>query len=267
LSESIRRIRDGDFTLDLRDNAEGEWSILKSDVRKLTARLAEQSAVLQSEKDALRDALTNISHQLKTPLTSLSIMAELLEDENLPPERRREFVAGLKIGLSHMEWLSLALLKMAKLDAGAVEFRREPIYTRALIAQSVENLKILLDVRGQSVTVGDGGAVIIDCDAQWTAEALTNIIKNAAEQSPEKCAIRVSYGENPLCAWIAVTDSGGGISKEDMPHLFRRFYKSGKQGGFGIGLPLSLAIMRGQNGDIDAENVNDGAVFTLKFFR
>jgi len=154
---------------------------------------------------------------------------------------------------------------MAKLDAGAVEFLEESIQSSTLISLALEPLNILLDIKNQSVEAI--GEIELLCDKRWTAEALTNVIKNALEYSPEGSSIRIESGTNPISRWISVTDCGNGIPNDKIAGLFRRFEGSRSDKGYGIGLPLALAIMRGQNGDIEVDGGNgSGATFTLKFF-
>jgi len=270
LSDNIRRIIDGQ-AVDLRDNREGVCSILKNDIHTLASLKNEQVNALQRELDKLKDALTDISHQLKTPLTSMMIMADLLENALLsdapPLEKQTEFIANIKTDLTRMEWLVSALLKMAKLDAGAVEFRREAVPSDALASLALEPLQILLDIKNQRVEIS--GVTELVCDKRWTAEALTNVLKNASECSPDGGKIRIESGMNPICKWISVTDSGEGITKDEIASLFKRFEGSRSDKGYGIGLPLALAIMRGQDGDIEISGGGNGsgATFTLKFFK
>ncbi len=254
LSAGVRKIIDGQ-SIDLRDNREGVLSILKNDIHTLAELKNEQVEALRHDRIVLSDTLANISHQLKTPLTSMRIMADLLEDA---PEDRR--------ALSRMEWLVSALLKIAKLDAGAVIFVPEKVFSDTLIANALEPLRILLELKDQSVEI-TGGAELV-CDKRWTAEALTNVLKNASEYSPEGGAIRIDTGVNPICSWISVTDSGIGLSAPEIARLFKRFEGSRSEAGYGIGLPLALAVMRGQNGDIEVDGGKGvGATFTLKFYR
>ena len=270
LSDDIRRIIDGQ-EIDLRNNREGVWCILRNDIHTLANLKNEQFDVLQNERDVMKDTLTNISHQIKTPLTSMMIMADLLE--NAPPDKQTEFLANIRTGLIRLEWLASALLKMAKLDAGAVEFHREPVSSGVLVDLALEPLQILLDIKGQCVDfVGDdgaGGEIELFCDKRWTAEALTNVIKNASEYSPEGGVIRIESGMNPICTWVSVIDNGTGIPGNKIARLFKRFEGSRSDKGYGIGIPLALAIMRGQNGDIEVDGGGNsvGATFTLKFYR
>ena len=263
LSDDIRKIIDGQ-NIDLRDNREGMWSILKNDIHTLANLKNEQVDQLCRERDITGETLTNISHQIKTPLTSMMIMADVLE--NVPIEKQSEFLFNIKIGLTRLDWLASALLKMAKLDAGAVEFSMENMQSTELINLALEPLQILLDVKNQGIQISS--EMELFCDKRWTAEALSNVIKNASEYSPEGGLIRIESGTNPICRWISVTDSGKGIPVYKIAGLFRRFEGSRSDKGYGIGLPLALAIMRGQNGDIEVNGGDDsGAVFTLKFFK
>lgn len=275
LSDDVRKIIDGQ-DIDIRDNREGALSVLKNDIHTLASLKNEQVRVLQRERSVMAANLADITHQLKTPLASMTIMADLLE--NAPAEKQAEFLTNIKTGLTRMEWLVSALLKMAKLDAGAAEFSPEHIKASELIKIALEPLGILLDIKNQSIEIAStteprensqpDSDTMLFCDRRWTAEALTNVIKNASEYSPEGGQIRIVSGRNPICAWISVTDSGAGIAKADIAKIFKRFEGSRSNKGYGIGLPLALAIMRGQNGDIEVAPGGDksGATFTLKFY-
>jgi len=257
-SQKIRQIIDGQ-DVDLRVNDEGIWNILCNDIHILAQLKHEQVTVLKRDKAMLKDTLADISHQLKTPLTSMTIMADLLEEA--PPEKQAQFIANIKTSLARTDWLVSALLKMAKLEAGAVEFAQEHVKFADLLVLALEPLQIQLELKNQSVK--RTGEVKLRCDKRWTAEALTNLIKNASEHAPENSNIQIQAGVNPICAWVSVTDKGPGICDTARAKLFRRFES---QSGTGIGLPLAMAIMRGQGGDIEVASGDVGAIFTLKFY-
>ena len=261
LSQDIRRIIDGQ-AVDLRDNLEGRLSALKNDIHTLSGRLNEKAKNLQNEKAAMANTLADISHQLKTPLTAMMMMAELLE--TAPPEKHPEFISNLKQGLTQTEWLANALLKMAKLESGSAAFNMITIPASKLVDIAATPLKILLDIKDQRINLT--GEASLYCDRNWTAEALTNIIKNASEHSPQGSVIEITAGANPISRWLSITDAGDGIPAARYKELFTRFGGSGK--GIGIGLALAMAIMRGQNGDIEVDRGGDGkgATFTLKFY-
>lgn len=264
LSDKIRKAIDGQ-SVDFRDNREGKLSILKNDIHTLVNLKNEQADAFLKERDFLEETLENISHQLKTPLTSMMIMADLLE--NAPPDKQEEFTANIKIGLTRMEWLVSVLLKMAKLDNGSIDFSMQTMSVKQLINTALEPLQIMLDVKNQAVELANDTDIY--CDKRWTAEALTNVLKNASECSPINSSIYIDCGKNPICTWISVTDSGKGIPKEKISSIFQRFESSQNDKGYGVGLPLSLAIFRGQNGDIEVDGVRNGsgATFTLKLYK
>lgn len=265
LSDDIRRIIDGQ-SIDIRDNKEGLFSILKNDIHTLAMLKNEQVDALQTDKEKLKETLANISHQLKTPLTSMLIMIDLIEDAL--PEKRLEFINNIRISLTHTEWLVSSLLKMAKLDADAVEFIFSEYVASDIVNLALEPLNMLLDIKNQSVNIlGDN--IKFRCDRRWTAEALNNIIKNASEYSPEGSVLTISAGTNPMSSWLSVTDCGNGIATNDIPKLFKRYKGSRSEKGYGVGLALSLAIMKRQNGDIEVDGGGNGigATFTIKLFK
>ena len=266
LSENIRKIIDGQ-DVDLRDNREGPLSILKNDIHTLASMKREQVDILEDETALMRSTMENISHQLKTPLTSMLIMADLLEDA--PKDKQAEFLSNIKRELLHVDWLVSTLLKMAKLDANAVFFTLEDVTANTLLEQALEPLQILREVREQHIELSGNLALIFHCDIPWTKEALTNVIKNAMEHSPPQSIIRIVVDENPICKWIAITDSGEGIPRTKIKSLFRRFSGERSKKGYGIGLPLALAIMHGLGGDIEVNGGGNGrgATFVLKFYR
>lgn len=264
LSDGIRKAIDGQ-DIDIRDNKEGALSILKNDIHTLINIEKEQRSKAQEEREHLSEYLTDISHQLKTPITSMMLMTNLLEDA--PVEKQREFIFSMKKELAHMEWLISALLKMAKLDSGTVNFILSDISTGELIREASKSLSILLDIKNQKIEMKN--EIMLHCDKRWTEEALTNLLKNAIESSKENSVIYIDSGENPIYKWISITDTGEGIPREKMQTLFKRFENSQNQNGYGIGLPLALSIMRGQNGDIEVSSKGNGkgATFTMKLYK
>ena len=209
--------------------------------------------------------MADISHQLKTPITSMMIMADLIEEAE--PEKQQEFIHNIKFSLNKMEWLVGSLLKMAKIDAHAVSFSKKQIKVSELIETVKISVGILLDINSQSLELMNDCLVI--CDKRWTVEALTNIVKNAIEHSSCDSTIEINSGENPVYYWISVKDHGEGMNRNSYTALFKRFQYSTNENGFGIGMPLALSIIKGQNGDIDVDfGIKDqGTTFTIKFFK
>lgn len=264
LSTELRRAINGE-TVEFRDNQEGALSVLKNDLHTLVTQLSAERDAADAARAEFAEYMENITHQLKTPVTSMMLMADLLEAA--PPERQEEFLANIRTSLARMNWLVDTLLKLAKLDAGAVQFERAAVTAQALVEAALSPLAILLDVQDQQVALANDA--VLHCDKRWTVEALTNLLKNACEASPSGSTIIVDVGENPLYEWLSVRDGGSGLSREEMAQLFVRFAGSQKARGVGIGLPLALAIVRGQNGDIDVDagGKGTGATFTLKFYK
>ena len=263
LSADVKRLIAGE-EIDIRDNREGALKILKNDIQTLATYKKEQVSVLQQERDILKETLADISHQLKTPLTSMMIMTELLEDA--PPEKQLQFISNIQSSLHRTEWLVSALLKMAKLEAKAVTFNMEAVSSAELVRAAIESLKIQLELKEQEIEVV--GEQIFWCDKRWTAEALANIIKNASEHAPVGSVIKICSGANPISVWMSVTDAGTGLERSQIAKLFKRFEGSDGTKGYGIGLPLALTIMKSQFGDIavDGGGKGKGATFTLKFY-
>jgi signal transduction histidine kinase len=270
LSGYLRQISSGDYTLDVRDNREGELSILKNEIYKVTLMLSEQSLSLQHDKTQLKNAISDISHQLKTPLTSMKVMADLLSEARLPVKKREEFTRNIRIQLERIEWLVSSLLKLARIDTGTVKFKKEPVAVRKLMQKALEPLLIPMDIKGQSVFIKGEETVAFIGDLNWTVEAVLNILKNCVEHTQEGGVISIFYAENPLYTEIVIADNGKGIPREDMPYIFKRFYK-GKNSGedsVGIGLAMAHSIITSQNGDIEVKSEKEkGTQFRLKFYK
>ncbi|MEW9051208.1 MAG: HAMP domain-containing sensor histidine kinase [Neobacillus sp.] len=270
LSGYLRRVASGDYTLDVRDNYEGELSILKSDIYKVTLMLSEQGARLQQDKLKLTDAISDISHQLKTPLTSMMVMTDLLSDPKLNETKRAEFTRNIGTQLERIEWLVSSLLKLSKIDAGTVLFKKEKIFVHQLIEKAVRPVLIPIDIKQQTLTIIGEKSVTFLGDLNWTAEAIINILKNCVEHTDEGGKITITFSENTLYTEITIQDNGRGIPKEDLPYIFKRFYK-GKNAGedsVGIGLAMAYSIITSQKGDIEVTSlIGKGTQFHIKFYK
>lgn len=269
LSDYLRRISAGEYSLDIRDNAEGELSILKSEIYKVTLMLSESNQRLEREKLLLSDQMADISHQLKTPLTSMLMMVDLLRDDQLLAAKRREFTAHLRTQLERIEWLVSSLLKMSKLDAGVADMKMADVSAEVLLEQALRPLLIPLEVKEINCSVHAAGQVV-NCDLRWTTEAIINILKNCVEHTPQGGSIEISVQDNPLYSEINIKDNGSGIEKQDLPHIFTRFYrgKNASSASIGIGLALSKSIVRSQQGDITvASKLGQGSTFCIRFYK
>ena len=269
LSADIDRILHGnDMNLSFDKYHEGELAVLQSEIHKMTMRLREQRWQLEDDKRYLANALADISHQVRTPLTSINLLVGLLSEPNIPDERRRKLTHELLDLLLRIDWLITTLLKISKLDAGTVRFQQETISLNELIRKATDSLLIPIEIKEQNLYINANGN--FTGDVSWTVEAISNIVKNCVEHTPNGGEIRIEAGENSLFAEIVISDSGSGIAQEDLPHIFERFYKSKNAGdkNFGIGLSLTRMIIINQNGVIKAENnAAKGALFTIRFYK
>ncbi len=270
LSSYLRRISNGDYSLDLRDNYEGELSILKSDIYKVTLMLSEHHSLLQEDKVKLTNAISDISHQLKTPLTSMMVMADLLGDVQLDEMKRQEFTNNIRVQLERIDWLVTSLLKLSKIDAGTVAFKKDHVYVCELIERAIQPVLVPMDIKQQVLKVSGKNEVSFIGDFNWTAEAIINILKNCVEHTKDGGTISISFSENALFTELIVSDNGEGISKEDLPYIFKRFYK-GKNAGedsVGIGLAMAYGMIKSQQGDIEVKSIHgEGTEFIIKFYK
>lgn len=231
----------------------------------MTRRLIEQAEALKMEKGNLANALADISHQLKTPLTSLNILNASLCNEELTDEERYELIRKQTMLLSRMEWLIATLLKISKLDAGTITLKPQEIYLKDVVEKAIRPLEIAAELKMQTITQVIPAELKLALDADWTAEALGNVIKNCIEHSPESSSIEIKAIERPLLTQIIIADNGAGFRKKDIPHLFDRFYQgSGSTiGNAGLGLALAKTIIVNQGGVIQAKTGSQ-AVQNLK---
>ena len=268
LADDIDQVLHGDSSIDFDSYSEGELSILHSEIYKMTVRLREQQQKLLSDKEYLADSLADISHQIRTPLTSINLLVERLSATGLTDECRHQLANELYELLGRIDWLITTLLKISKLDAGTVQFNKETVSLEMLINKSCAPLLIPIELRGQELIIRAEGDFY--GDPAWTSEAVGNMVKNCMEHTPDGGRIEINAVETALYSEIVIKDNGTGISPEDLPHIFERFYKGKDSDGksFGIGLALSRMIIAGQKGTVKAENrKNAGAMFTLRFYK
>lgn len=268
LSSDLDQLLIGGIPLPIRDYQEGELSILANHIQKLTLRLIESAEVVEADKKHLADSLADISHQLRTPLTSMNLTTSMLRESNLTDERRMELTGELRRLLTRTDWLVETLLKISKLDAGTVKLTQKKISVRQLIDRAAAPLAIPMDLRNQMLVISCKEEAL-SCDLVWTAEALGNILKNCMEHTPESGTITVAASETALYTQIEVEDTGSGFDAKDIPHLFERFYKgsNASENSYGIGLALARTVITSQNGTVQAMNGESGAKFVIKFYK
>lgn len=246
---------------------EGELAILQTQLQKLLVKLRQSSARDQEDKAFLRDSIADISHQLRTPMTSLNLIAAMLPEVGADSVRQRELQQQLNQLLQRIDWLVDALLNLAKIDAGTAYFRRNTLDAAQVLRQAAEPLEIAREIRGITLQVTGSGSYT--GDGAWSAEALGNILKNCMEHVPQGGKILVEISQTPLYTQLCLQDTGPGFAPDDLPHLFERFYKghNAAANSFGIGLALAQRIISAQNGTIRAQNAPEGgALFTVRFY-
>ena len=250
-------------------NKEGELAVLNSEIYKMTVRLREQTERLENEKNYLKDYLANISHQIRTPMTSINIMISRLSRQELTFEDRFKIIKEISKLLTRIEWLITALLKVAQLESDTVKLKKEKTNVEEVVNKALEPLKIQAEIKNIKMKLKIEKNTNYKGDYYWSVEAISNIIKNCIEHSENGGIIEIISEINPIYTEIIITDEGKGICKEDLPHLFERFYRGNNSGseGIGIGLYLTKMIVSKQNGVITAKNrENKGAEFNIKFF-
>lgn len=251
----------------LLNRQEDEFSRLEDELYKTVTELRQSRERAVRERQSLADNLADISHQLKTPITSMSLMAQLLSDSCRDEET--VYLDKLKRQLARLESLVSSLLTLSKLDAGTLSLKREPVQVYAMLARASEPIEEMLQQNGLRLLMPPESDIRFTGDADWTAEAFLNVIKNCCEHTPGGGTISISCSQNPLYAEVIVEDGGAGIDKADLPHIFERFYKgkNAAKDSAGIGLSLAKSIIEKQGGAIRAENgVKGGARFAVKFY-
>lgn len=267
----LEEINRGNYKLDISDNSEENWSILKNELYKTTVMLKEAAENSEQDKVQLKDSLSDISHQIKTPLTSMIIMLDaILDDKEMEEQTRNQFLHDMKREITGTRFLVEALLKLSKLDSNTVKFTRQSVNIEEVLSEAVKNVEILGELKNISIKLSGSAESKLQCDVKWQTEAITNILKNCIEHSDENGEIKITYSENFLYTEVAIEDFGKGVAPEDLPHIFERFYKGKNTGkdSVGIGLALVKAIVEKDNGYIQADSrLGKGTKFRVRYFR
>lgn len=269
ITKYIEQINQKNYKLNIEENSEEELSILKNEIYKTTVMLNEIAENEMKDKQNLKESLSDISHQLKTPLTSIIIMLDnIIDNKEMSLEVREEFIKDIKREITNIQFLIETLLKLSKLDANSVEFINEEIKVEEIIQKAVKNVAIICDLKNIKVNITGNCKEKLLCDERWQIEAITNVLKNAAEHSKNNSQIDINYTQNKAYTKITIKDYGIGINEKDLKHIFERFYKgeNASKDSVGIGLALTKAIIEKNNGYITAiSKENDGTTFTIKY--
>lgn len=270
LAGQIDEILHGNSMPEFKHFHEGDLEILRDEIYKMTIRLKEQADLLQKEKSSLADALADISHQIRTPLTALHILLERMRSPELNTDTRRRLLRDAQRLLSKIEWLVTALLKMSKLEAESISLQKETIPLKNFLADAVSPFELAMEIHSKTCNISGADGKSFIGDYAWTLEAVQNVIKNGLEYTPDGGELTICCEENPLYTELQITDSGPGIPKTDLPHLFERFYRGENAGrdSFGIGLALAQMILSRENAVIQAQNVKEGGgQFRIRFYK
>lgn len=254
-------------TLDLRDNEEGRFSVLKNKVYDITVLLREKNQSLESNKKETEQLLADISHQLKTPITSLRMTNEILYMD-MPQEKRMEFLDNMQADLWKIEWFVKTILNLAKLDSKTLTLKKEETMAEELSKEMIDSFKIYCEVSGCNISSFGEQGITLWCDKKWLLEALRNILKNAVEHGASQ--ITLSWSENNLYTKLEIADDGEGIEKAELPHIFERFYrmKGSKEDSMGLGLAFTKSMIAYQNGEVKVKSKKgEGTVFIIKFYK
>lgn len=270
ITNYIQEINKMNYKLDIQDNSEGELSILKNELYKITVMLKETAENSKKDKINLKNSLSDISHQLKTPLTSIMIMLDnIIDNKNMDENLKEEFLKNIKREITNVKFLTETILKLSKLESCTVEFIKKEVKIKDIIDECIKNVEILCDLKNIHIIIDGNDKDKIICDFKWQVEAITNILKNAVEHSKQDDKILIKFMQNKIYSEIQIQDFGKGIAKEDLQHIFDRFYKGKNSGSesVGIGLALAKSIIESNNGYVTVESeVNKGSKFLIKYY-
>lgn len=268
ITKCLEEINKRNYKIDIEEMSEDELSILKNELYKVTIKLKEDAENSKQAKKDLKDTLADISHQLKTPITSILIILDnIIDNPDMDKNTREDFIRDIKRELLNMNFLALNLLKLSKLDSNTVHFLKKEVSLNEIVTSSIKNVSPLCDLKNITIAKNLESGIKINCDLNWQVEAITNILKNCVEHSNENSKIDIMTTTNKVYSSIEIRDYGPGISQKDLPHIFERFYKgaSSSSNSIGIGLSLAKKIIESNNGLIMVDTSKKGTTFTIKY--
>ena len=266
----IKEINKKNYAFNIEDNTEDELSILKNEIYKTTVMLKEMAESSKDDKLRLKDSLSDISHQLKTPLTSINIMLDnILDNPNMDEDTKEKFIQSIKREVTNISNLATEILKLSKFDANVVRFENKEVLVKDIIKKAISNVEMMAEIKNVEIKVVFHDNVKLVCDLNWQVEAIINILKNCIEHSSENSFINIEVIDNKIYKEIIIKDSGEGIDKKDLLHIFERFYKgkNSSKDSVGIGLALAKKIIEMNNGSISVNSVKGkGTIFTIRYY-
>ena len=269
ITNYIEQINNKNYALDIQDNSEDELSVLKNELYKITVMLKEQAENSAKDKINLKNSLEDISHQLKTPLTSITIMLDnILDSPDMDLQTRNEFIKDIYREIANIKFLVQNLLILSKFDANTITFNENEEKLEDIIEEAKQNVASICDLKNIQIILEGKEDAKTTCDLKWQVEALTNILKNCAEHSNNNTKINVLYSENNMYSEIVIKDEGSGIDQKDLKHIFERFYKgkNSDKDSIGIGLSLAKTIIEKDNGFITVDSeLGKGTTFYIKY--
>ncbi len=263
LTTYLEKVNNGDSDI-LFQVGEDDLSKLQDEIYKTVTMLSQTRNMALRAKNNFAENLYNIAHQIKTPITSISLSVQIMREN--PSSKYLDQIQGRLSQLTHLEE---TLLLLSRIDAGTLPLEKKAVDLYTVLMLAADNLQDLLAKSNVSVDIPELGEITIQADLDWTMEAIINLLKNCMEHTPPGGVIHCSYEQNPIYTQIKIWDTGAGFAKEDLPHLFERFYRGQNaiHSGIGIGLSLSKAIIESQNGTISAKNLVDGgACYEIRFY-
>ncbi len=274
LSDYLEQVNMGKAVV-LSVSGEDLFSRLEDEIYKTVTFLYQTKDAAVQAKNDFAENLSNIAHQIKTPITAISLSLQTLSEMPMKKEYEKDRMEQIKKQLNRLIYLEESLLVLSRLDAGTLMFQKEDVDVFTLLVLAADNLQELFADSGTLIDIPESGEMAVTADLNWTMEAVINVMKNCMEHNAGG-TVHCSYGQNPLYTEIFIWDEGDGFAKEDIPHLFKRFYR-GKNAdaggnirgsGIGIGLALSKEIIEHQNGTIRAKNLpNGGACFEIRLYK
>ena len=265
----IKDYIDGNYTVHLPQSNEGNIYQLLASVDQLATMLQAKNNTEQKTKEFLKNTISDISHQLKTPLSALMMYQEIIENEPDNPETVKEFSFKIGTALKRIEQLIQSMLKITRIDAGSIYFEKSNYSIHNILNHAINELTTRANNEKKEIVINGDLEQMLYCDIEWTGEAIGNIVKNALDHTDAGGKITISWERTPAMIRIFITDNGHGIAQEDIHHIFKRFYQSKNTSdsqGIGLGLPLAKAVVEGQGGILSVQSERlQGTTFTLSF--